>query len=170
MSLRHVLGISDGKPIGPTHVDYLTRDTGRNWPDVYRHVSLQLASYFGRLGDNSGRYPPHGQFVLLGSAAAFAGMFAYITASPFVYVEYFGVAPRHYGYFFGLKIVEIILMALLNARLLRYYGPERLLSVGAGVAALAGCALLLVAHMAAAIQLDSVQIDRRTSELWQVVS
>ena len=61
-------------------------------------------------------------------------------------------------------------MALLNARLLRYYGPERLLSVGAGVAALAGCALLLVAHMAAAIQLDSVQIDRCTSELWQVVS
>ena len=85
-------------------------------------------------------------------------------------MEQFGVAPRHYGHLFGLNIVGIILMALLNARLLRYYGPERLLRVGAGVAALAGCVLLLVTHMPAAIQLDGVQLIGRSSELWQVVS
>ena len=78
MSFRHVLGITDGKPIGPTHVDYLTRDIGRNWPDVYRHISLQLASYFGRLGDNSGLHPPYGQLVFTRFLLGFcAGMLVY---------------------------------------------------------------------------------------------
>ncbi|WP_454844555.1 hypothetical protein [Pseudomonas veronii] len=34
----------------------------------------------------------------------FAGMFAFITASPFIYIQYFGVAPQHYAWLFALNI------------------------------------------------------------------
>lgn len=91
----------------------------------------------------------HRQSVLLiaGGAAAFAGMFAYITASPFVYIEHFGVQPEHYGYLFGLNICGIVIMALLNARLVRLFSVERVLMACVSVAAVAGIALAMVTVM-----------------------
>lgn len=74
----------------------------------------------------------------------FAGMFAFITASPFVYIDYFGVSPLAYGWLFALNILGIIVTTLINARLVRQMGPGPLLSAGSAVAALAGVLLLLV--------------------------
>lgn len=74
----------------------------------------------------------------------FAGMFAFITASPFVYIDYFGVSPLAYGWLFTLNILGIIVTTLINARLVRRLGPGPLLSAGSAVAALAGVLLLLV--------------------------
>ncbi|MDR5792458.1 Bcr/CflA family efflux MFS transporter, partial [Caballeronia sp. LZ008] len=53
---------------------------------------------------------------------AFASMFAYITATPFVYIDYFHVRPQYYGLLFGLNIVGIIAEPLVCAsnRKLRY--------------------------------------------------
>src|SRR3546814_2214592 len=34
-----------------------------------------------------------------------AAMFAYITGTPFVYIEYFGVSPQWYGTLFGANVV-----------------------------------------------------------------
>ena len=73
---------------------------------------------------------------------AFAGMFAFITASPFVYMEYFGVSPRSYAWLFGLNIAGIILMTLVNARLVSRRGPLRMLAVGAGLAGASALGLL----------------------------
>lgn len=47
---------------------------------------------------------------------AFASMFAYITATPFVYIDYFHVKPQHYGLLFGLNIVGIIGGNVLNTK------------------------------------------------------
>ncbi|MGG2396619.1 Bcr/CflA family multidrug efflux MFS transporter [Pseudomonas sp. SH1-B] len=74
---------------------------------------------------------------------AFAGMFAYITASPFVYIEYFGVSPQHYGWLFGLNIGGIMVMSWLNARLVHRLGVDWMLGFGSVLAALSGVALLL---------------------------
>ncbi len=72
----------------------------------------------------------------------FAGMFAYITASPFVYIEYFGVSPQHYAWFFSLNIGGVIVLVSLNARYVGRFGTQRLLIAGAALAAASG--LLLV--------------------------
>lgn len=73
----------------------------------------------------------------------FAGMFAYIAGSPFVYIEIFGVSPQEYGYLFGLNIVGMIIGALLNAKIVMRAGAINMMSVGVLLAAVAG--LLLVA-------------------------
>ena len=75
---------------------------------------------------------------------SFAGMFAFITASPFVYIEYFGVSPQHYGGLFALNIAGVILATLLNARLVSRFGAQRMLKGGTAIVALAGIALALV--------------------------
>jgi DHA1 family bicyclomycin/chloramphenicol resistance-like MFS transporter len=72
----------------------------------------------------------------------FAGMFAYITASPFVYIEYFGVSPQHYAWFFSLNIGGVIVLVSLNARYVGRFGTQRLLIAGSALAAASG--LLLV--------------------------
>ncbi len=46
---------------------------------------------------------------MLCGGMAFASMFAYITATPFVYIDYFHVKPQYYGLLFGLNIVGIML-------------------------------------------------------------
>ena len=47
------------------------------------------------------------------------GIFAFISASPFVLIELYGVRPDHYGYYFGLAAVTLVLGAATNKRLLR---------------------------------------------------
>lgn len=82
--------------------------------------------------------------LLLGGAAAFAGMFVYLTASPFVYIDHFGVRAEHYGYLFGLNIVAIVAVSLLNAKLVRRFPVRSVLLAGAVVVGLAGAALAYV--------------------------
>jgi len=79
---------------------------------------------------------------ILCMSLTFAGMFAYITASPFVYIEYFGVSPQTYAWLFSLNIGGIILLVSLNARYVGRFGTQRLLVIGAGLAAIAGLLLL----------------------------
>lgn len=91
---------------------------------------------------------------LLGSARAvglilcmglgFAGMFAYITASPFVYIEYFGVSAQAYAGLFALNIFGIIVVTLINARWVGPLGPHRMLLGGVAVAASSAVALAVV--------------------------
>jgi len=76
-------------------------------------------------------------------ALPFAGMFAYITASPFVYIGFFGVEPQYYAWLFSLNIGGVILFVSLNARLVRRVGPQPLLIVGASCAALSGLLLMV---------------------------
>lgn len=76
---------------------------------------------------------------------AMAGMFAYIAGSPFVFIELYGVSPQHYGWLFGANAAGFILLAQVNARLLRLAAPRVWLGRWVGFYALAGLALLLVA-------------------------
>lgn len=74
---------------------------------------------------------------------AFGGMFAFITASPFVYIQYFGISAQHYAWLFGLNILGTIFMSLLNIRLVKRVGAQHMLGLGAGIAVLSGMALLV---------------------------
>jgi DHA1 family bicyclomycin/chloramphenicol resistance-like MFS transporter len=86
-------------------------------------------------------------FILTGGFA-FAGMFAYIAATPFVYIELFGVPPQRYGLLFGLNVIGIMTGSFASARLVGRLGVRRLLGLGTAVIALAGVALLIITHQA----------------------
>ncbi|WP_137009399.1 Bcr/CflA family multidrug efflux MFS transporter [Aquitalea aquatilis] len=85
--------------------------------------------------------PTMGYSLALGMT--FGAMFAYITGSPFVYIEYFGVAVQHYGYLFGLNIVAIVLFSLLNRQLLHRHSIDTLLQWQCAIVAVAGIVLWL---------------------------
>lgn len=73
---------------------------------------------------------------------AFAGMFAYISAAPFVFIEHFGVRAERFGWFFGLNILGVMLATWCSARLVRRQGPRPLLRAGSLLACVSGLFLL----------------------------
>lgn len=69
------------------------------------------------------------------------GIFAFVTASPFVFIEHFGFSPRAYTWVFALNILGIIVASVINARHVSQVGPLAMLKVGGWLAALAGLVL-----------------------------
>ncbi|MDO4673701.1 multidrug effflux MFS transporter [Campylobacter sp.] len=57
-----------------------------------------------------------------------AAMFAYITGSSFVFVEFFGLSGQHFGLLFGINALGFIFCANINARLVRHFASEKILS------------------------------------------
>ena len=80
---------------------------------------------------------------ILCMSICFAGMFAYITVSPFVFIEYFSLSPQQYALIFSGNIAGVMLLATANARLVRTVGPQRMLYWGGGFCASAGLLLLI---------------------------
>lgn len=79
----------------------------------------------------------------IGSSFIYAGMFAFISGSPFVYIELFGVRPENYGFLFGLNIVGMIIVNTLNSRAVMRFGSDMMLRIGVWLSAASG--ILLVA-------------------------
>jgi DHA1 family bicyclomycin/chloramphenicol resistance-like MFS transporter len=75
----------------------------------------------------------------------FGAQFSYISGSPFVIIEVFGVAPERYGLFFGATALFLILGAGLNGRLVARLAPARLLRGGLATLMIAGIVLALAA-------------------------
>lgn len=81
---------------------------------------------------------------LLCMGLTFGGMFAFITASPFLYIKHFGVSPQAYAWLFALNIAGVILITSFNACFVGRLGPSRMLSFGTGLALFAALLLLVV--------------------------
>ncbi|MFF3331199.1 multidrug effflux MFS transporter [Streptomyces sp. NPDC002888] len=83
---------------------------------------------------------------LLAGGFAFAALFAYISASPFVIQEIYGASPQTFSLLFGLNSVGLVVIGQLNGKVL--VGRVRLdkvMAVGLTVVILAATALLLMA-------------------------
>jgi DHA1 family bicyclomycin/chloramphenicol resistance-like MFS transporter len=82
---------------------------------------------------------------ILGYAGAggffYGGMYAYIAATPFDYIEFYHVPAQFYGLLFGIGIIGIMASNLANARLVMRLGGAALLRVGTAGAALAAVIL-----------------------------
>ncbi|AHG18704.1 bicyclomycin/multidrug efflux system [Chania multitudinisentens RB-25] len=81
---------------------------------------------------------------MLASAFSFAGMFSFLSAGPFVYIELNHVSPQHFGYYFALNIVFLFLTTLLNSRNVRRVGAVNMFRFGLSVQLVMGIWLLLV--------------------------
>lgn len=96
------------------------------------------------------------------SALIMAGMFAYITGSPFIFINLHGVTPRQYGIIFGLNATGLIAASQLNRAALLRWPPGMILKWA------------VRAHLAAAITLLAVAGSERLAvlavPLWFVIA
>ena len=81
--------------------------------------------------------------LILCGAFSFSGMFAFLTAGSFVYIDVYGVKPDHFGYFFGFNIVAMMVMTSLNGRLVKKVGSHFMLRLGLAIQFLAGVGLFV---------------------------
>ena len=87
------------------------------------------------------------RFIGYGFAGGFAqaGMFAYITGSPHVFIDLYGVPAHHYGWLFGLNALGLIASSQYNRRLLRHESADSILRRANRWTVFAGLLLLAVA-------------------------
>ncbi|MGO2242166.1 MAG: multidrug effflux MFS transporter [Halomonas sp.] len=76
-------------------------------------------------------------------ASSFAGLFAFVTASPFLYLDYFGLSPGTYPLVFGVNVLVIALSNRVNIHLLRKRSPQQNLRLGLLVQLVAALGLVL---------------------------
>lgn len=119
------------------------RGLGETLPPERRHtggVGSALRTMRGLLGDRV-----FTGYTLTGGFA-FAVLFSYISASPFVVQEIYGASPQTFSLLFGLNSVGLILVGQINGKLL--VGRVRLdkvLAVGLAVVLASAVSLLLMA-------------------------
>ncbi|WP_037840038.1 multidrug effflux MFS transporter [Streptomyces sp. NRRL S-1813] len=82
---------------------------------------------------------------LLVGAFAFAALFAYISASPFVVQEIYGASPQTFSLLFGINSVGLVCVGQFNGKVLvGRVGLDKVLGTGLAVIALAAAGLLLM--------------------------
>ena len=102
-------------------------------------ISDGLKKYWGILHDKN--------FVISALIGGFtmAGLFSYITGSPFIYIEFFEMSSRHYGYLFSINSVGFILASQINAKILKKTELKIALKNALILPAIAGLMLIFLA-------------------------
>ena len=75
----------------------------------------------------------------------YVAAYAFITGSPFVYIDYFGVAAQNSGFLFGLNIIGIMSLSFLNRKLVSRFALSKLLVVSSLVAFVASAVFFVLA-------------------------
>lgn len=78
------------------------------------------------------------------SAFSYGCLFAFISGSPYLYIEYFGISPQYYGYLFGCNIVLTISCAFLNSHLINRFSSQSLLLAAVFIQVAACLCLMLI--------------------------
>ncbi|HIH4783762.1 TPA: Bcr/CflA family multidrug efflux MFS transporter [Morganella morganii] len=82
---------------------------------------------------------------MVASGFSFAGMFSFLSAGSFVYIQLYGLTELEFGYCFALNIVFLFIMTTINSRYVRRFGALNMLRTGLVVQLLAGFWLVLAA-------------------------
>ena len=99
------------------------------------------------------REPQFYTYALAGGIAS-AGLFAYLSGSPFLFMELFGVTEKQYGWIFALIAMGLISSSQLNNLLLKKYTSEAIIKVTLLLQSIIGV-LLLVGTAAGWLELYS---------------
>ncbi|WP_413700993.1 MFS transporter [Psychromonas sp. KJ10-10] len=81
--------------------------------------------------------------LMLTGGFSFAGMFAFLTAGSFVYIELHGVSTERVGFLFALNVLSMMVMTTLNGRIVRRQGSRWMLKMGLSIQLLGATLLLL---------------------------
>ncbi|MGM0782598.1 MAG: multidrug effflux MFS transporter [Pseudomonadota bacterium] len=79
------------------------------------------------------------------NAAGFAGLFAFLSGSSFVLIEFMGLTPFEYGIGFALIVLGFFSGTLFSGRYSHHLGRDRLLLLATLVCALAGSTMAVLA-------------------------
>jgi DHA1 family bicyclomycin/chloramphenicol resistance-like MFS transporter len=107
---------------------------------VRQPITDMLAVYWSLLCDR--RFMGYA----LSGALIFAGLLAYISGSPFVFIELFDVPPDQFGFFFGTNAFGIILASQVNRWLVGRVDTQRIVRIVLPVAMTAGIVLVVDAY------------------------
>lgn len=91
---------------------------------------------------------------LLCQAFVVATMFAFLTESSFMYIEYYGVSTSKFPILFGANIIVMMLFNRLNAKLLDRHSTRKLIWLGISVQ-LTSVSLLLILYLSGNLNLWS---------------
>lgn len=141
--------------------------TALGWQAIF--VVLALYGFIGAgtvqltLGETNTRRDPHalqprrivGNYSLLlrdrrylgyalSCSFVYAGLFAFISGSSFVIIDYYGFPAQQFGYLFALVVVGYMSGTLISGRFGSRLGHDRLLLIGAGLCTAAGVAMVLL--------------------------
>lgn len=105
-------------------------------PETYPQSNLTLAQVFMAYWHILTN--PSGFLYITTMGATFAGMFAFITASPFVYIRYFGLSPIAYSVLFSLNLLSIAVITFINAKIVTHFGPQKMIEYGCIMGLIAG--------------------------------
>ena len=83
------------------------------------------------------------------STFQFSALMSFLSGSPFVFIEKYGIAPRAYGLIFGGMIVFMTLGSLLNAKFAPVFGANRILHHAVIVPAVVGPTALVLGFIEA---------------------
>ncbi|MFW7522721.1 Bcr/CflA family multidrug efflux MFS transporter [Vibrio ostreicida] len=86
---------------------------------------------------------PMAMGLIMSGSFSFSGMFAFLTAGSFVYIDLYGVEPKNFGYLFALNIVAMMIMTSINGRFVRRVGSHTMLRFGLVVQLIAGVGLFI---------------------------
>ena len=103
---------------------------------------LHLGSLIGRYGELV-RHRAFMGYALTGGFQ-FAALFSYLSGSPFVFIERYGVEPWLYGLFFVVQVAFLTIGSLVNARFVPVIGASRMLGGAVVVPAIVGPAMLVM--------------------------
>lgn len=62
--------------------------------------------------------------MLLLGGLNFAGLFTYLSASPFLFQDVYGLSPQQYGLLFGINSLGVVFGVQASARVVRHVGPQ----------------------------------------------
>ncbi|WP_272978210.1 multidrug effflux MFS transporter [Idiomarina baltica] len=111
--------------------DVRMRHSGRTYWDVLKDRSFLRYSLTGGIAQ--------------------AGLFAYITGSPLMFIELFDFTPSAYSWLFGANAVGIIGFSQLNGWLLKYYPARKILNVSLPILAFVSVGMAVAAYVKAPV-------------------
>ena len=79
----------------------------------------------------------------------FSALLSFLSGSPFVFIERYGVSPRAYGLIFGGMVVFMTIGSLLNAKFVPVFGAAKILRYAVIVPGIVGPAALIMGFIEA---------------------
>lgn len=80
---------------------------------------------------------------ILATSLGFAGMFAYIAATPFIYISFYGISPQQYALFFAVNVVGMSMSSVINRLLASTKTVRDMMSIWLVVLIASACVLLI---------------------------
>ncbi|MBB5633467.1 DHA1 family bicyclomycin/chloramphenicol resistance-like MFS transporter [Cryobacterium mesophilum] len=78
------------------------------------------------------------------SGMTFSGLFAYLSASSFLFQQVYGLNPQEFGILFAVNSIGVVAGVQISARIATHVGPQWILSVSTAVLLLSAVAIVTV--------------------------